>query len=429
MDKFDKLIKDAVEGYEAPYNPQAWANVSGQLGSKGGPMKWIIGTAAVATVVVGTVYFMQEEEPQPQNNPVVAENTADTGHTDATVTIEQPADNTINADNSAIEDNIVVNDAGSSNAVNANGNKGNNGNGGTTTTTTAAATPPDQGVNGGIITDPGTTTQNTQVTTTTEPAVVRYNAKFNASADVQCAGTEFLFIPEEMEQAVIYAWDFGDGTYSTSKVGRHIYKKAGNYEVHLLLKDSRSNKIVGSTSTQVAVNPMPATQFSWEQSNEIIPTVNFINLTEDAQTWAWNIKGLKTSTQNQFEYTFRKKGTYVVELTAENGFGCQSTLEKTIDIKEDYNLFAPNAFTPNGDGNTDNFVPEALKLMDVQFTMVVYDKSGKPVYQTNNANMPWDGTNMNDGSMAPEGAYVWTVQFKNAYGEMEYYQGQVIIIR
>ena len=32
MDKFDKILKEAVDGYEAPYNPQAWANVSGALG-------------------------------------------------------------------------------------------------------------------------------------------------------------------------------------------------------------------------------------------------------------------------------------------------------------------------------------------------------------------------------------------------------------
>ncbi len=32
MDKFDKILKESVEGFEAPYDPQAWANVSGQLG-------------------------------------------------------------------------------------------------------------------------------------------------------------------------------------------------------------------------------------------------------------------------------------------------------------------------------------------------------------------------------------------------------------
>src|SRR5690606_34222460 len=107
----------------------------------------------------------------------------------------------------------------------------------------------------------------------------------------------------------------------------------------------------------------------------------------------------------------------------------QHTIQKPIVIENDYNLLAPTAFAPNGDGNYDNFIPQALLLMDVDFTMVIYDKGGLLMYQTNNAYMPWDGTNVNDNSPAANGAYVWMVQYKNANGETEMYQGQVIITR
>jgi len=33
MDKFDEILKNAVEGYNAPYNPNVWDNVSSQLNS------------------------------------------------------------------------------------------------------------------------------------------------------------------------------------------------------------------------------------------------------------------------------------------------------------------------------------------------------------------------------------------------------------
>lgn len=426
---FDAVVKKAVEGYQAPYNPQAWANVSSQLSSNGGMMKWIIGSAAVITLLVGTVYFMQNEE-QTQTNIVVTDNTTEPSTTTAELTI--PKDDMLVSNGNPVDGHgnpLVVdpamNDNGNNNSGNSsNGNNGtSNGNDGTTHTVS--------NLNGGDPTITNPVENNDPELVFVEPTVVttKFNSRFNSVSLTECAGNEFIFTPEDMNQNAIYGWDFGDGTYSNAKVGTHKYTRSGNFVVSLTLKDIKSNKTLSTATLDVVVNPRPTTQFSWEKSNEIIPTVSFINLTEDAQIWAWDIKGMKTSTDNQFEYTFRKKGTYMVELTAENEFGCQTTVQKPIVIENDYNLFAPTAFSPDGDYKNDVFIPEALRMMDVNFTMVIYNKAGTAVYQTNNVNAPWDGTNMNDNSVATDGAYVWKVQFKNANGETEFYEGQVIIIR
>jgi len=425
MDKFDKILQEAVQGYEAPYNAQAWANVSGQLGPKGGPMKWIIGTAAVATLLVGTVYFMQDEE-QPQTNVVTTNNNTEPNITETELIVSKTDvnPNTVDANGNPIVIDPALNANGNNNS-----NPSNNGNG----ITTIGIEPNNgnnnnnNGNNAGNVTEP-----NVSITEPayTEPvvSVARYNAKFNSTSLIECAGNEFIFTPEDISQTAVYGWDFGDGTYSNAKVGTHTYTRSGNFVVSLVLKDVKTNKTLSTSTVDVVVNPKPVAAFAWEKTNEIIPTVSFINLTEDAQTWAWDIKGMKTSTDNQFDYTFRKKGTYMVELTAENEFGCQTTIQKPIVIESDYNLLAPTAFSPNGSGGNDNFIPYALQIMDVEFTMVIYDKAGATMYQTNNAYMPWDGTNYNNNSPAPAGAYVWKVQFKNANGEMEFYEGQVIII-
>jgi len=426
MDKFDNIIKDAVEGYEAPYDAQAWANVSAQLGNKGGAMKWIVGSAAAVALITGSVYLMNQDETE-LNVPVITENT----------TVEN---NTIISDNHNVTDNIT--------------NDGENTDNNTTVTddsqsevptdfsdnSNPATVPGNAGNTNGNSVNHNVTNQNNDQTVTNpvntntgsypeDIITTRINSKFVCANSEACMSEEFIFTPEDISQSALYVWDFGDGSFSSSKVGTHTYTRSGSFTVTLSLKDSKSNKTLGKSSVEVTVNALPDVQFAYEKSKEMIPTITFINLTEDATDWNWNIKGLKTSTDNQFEYTFRKKGIYMVELSATNEYGCSNSTQKPIEIKNDYNLLAPTAFTPNGDNKNDNFIPEALRLMEVDFTMVVYDKSGKMMYQTNNVNQPWDGTNMNDNSIAEDGAYVWTVQFKNANGEIEYYEGHVIITR
>ncbi|MBI3133261.1 MAG: gliding motility-associated C-terminal domain-containing protein [Bacteroidetes bacterium] len=431
MDKFDKLIKEAVEGYEAPYDAQIWANVSSQLGSKGGAMKWIIGSAAAVVLISGTVYLMQQNETIPAaevtaENTVAGENTADNN----TLITDQ-------AQNTAEDNSTEIQPAGNENVPfltisepGRPGMLGESGNENFNHESTQNGSEPTNGNNTGtdpvnqVAENPGQTPNNAETVST-----ARINARFNTENSVACMTSEFIFTPEDINQAVVYVWDFGDGSFSSSKVGTHTYKRSGNFTVSLSLKDSKTNKTLSKSSIDITVNPLPEVEFAFEKTNEMIPTVTFINLTENAVEWNWDIKGLKTSAENQFEYTFRKKGIYTVELSATNEFGCTNSTQKPIEVKSDYNLLAPTAFTPNGDNKNDYFIPEALRLMDVTFTMVVYDKVGTVMYQTNNVNQPWDGTNMNDNSLADDGAYVWQVQFKNANGETEYFEGQVIITR
>ncbi|MBK7128553.1 MAG: gliding motility-associated C-terminal domain-containing protein [Crocinitomicaceae bacterium] len=429
MDKFDKIIKEAVESYEAPYDAQVWANVSGQLGNKGGAMKWIIGSAAAVVLITGAVYIAQDDTQNDINNTLTQNETPTQPESNGNILPEHQSDadnnNASENSNGTNTDHLATDGIHSSDNTTQSSSENNNTSANHNANSSQDNTASDETQGNHHVVNPD---DNQQVI---EHHVVtsKVNARFDVSNTNACAGTAFLFTPEDMNQSALYVWDFGDGSFSAAKMSEHVYAEAGTYTVTLAMKDGRTNKTLAKTSTEITVNPTPAVAFTWEKSNELIPTVTFINLTESAETWNWDIKGLKTSTENSFEYTFRKKGAYVVSLSATNEYGCTSTTEKNIEIKNDYNLLAPTAFTPNGDNMNDYFIPEALRLMDVDFTMVIYDKAGKLMYQTNEVNLPWDGTNVTDNSPAEEGAYVWKVQFKNSNGELELYEGQVIITR
>jgi gliding motility-associated-like protein len=435
-DSFDHMMKDSASTYEAPYNPAAWDAVSSQLGPATAAWKWIAGAAAVIAVVAGSVYLFnttQQNSTQTsqnnssevvvndidknENNEVVtisdADNQSETSSDD--VTVEEngqevihhiPNDLTVEIDPIDVEDDSNGQDT----------KEETENSGGTVQGSTEDTNVTD---NGSLNDDDGTHMNEVHV-----------NPGFVVSETEICKNGYCTFTPELIVNELMYAWNFGDGSISSSKSPKHKFTKAGEFNVTLEVRHPGTGKTLASSSETVVVNELPDVDFKWEKSNEAIPTITFINKTEGSVKSAWNIKGLKESHRNEFDYTFRKAGNYFVSLTAENEYGCESSVEKKVSIENDYNLLAPNAFNPNGDGNNDYFIPKALKMMNVEFTMTIYDKPGNLVYRTQNAFEPWDGRYTEENKMAEDGSsFIWVVVLTNNNGEEEVYKGQVFVIR
>ena len=64
-------------------------------------------------------------------------------------------------------------------------------------------------------------------------------------------------------------------------------------------------------------------------------------------------------------------------------------------------LLAPEAFSPNGDGTADLFIPEALRDLDLRFKLAIYDRSnGNWCMRRPTRPKPWTGRRMNWGGCA-----------------------------
>ena len=74
-------------------------------------------------------------------------------------------------------------------------------------------------------------------------------------------------------------------------------------------------------------------------------------------------------------------------------------------------------------------MPYALTQRDVNFRMVILDGiDGGMVYETTDASLPWDGTDMRSGTRSSDAkAYVWKVVIYNPESnEPNEYRGTVI---
>ena len=75
------------------------------------------------------------------------------------------------------------------------------------------------------------------------------------------------------------------------------------------------------------------------------------------------------------------------------------------------NIHAPNAFTPNGDG--DNDVYRLVSDQDFTFFQFrVFNRQGEEVFTSSSIDVAWDGTS--NGAICPSGNYVYQLIFSSA---------------
>ncbi len=87
-------------------------------------------------------------------------------------------------------------------------------------------------------------------------------------------------------------------------------------------------------------------------------------------------------------------------------------------------LFAPNAFTPNGDGQNDVFTVSGLNLFQPKLS--IYDRWGGLVYQGEDTDAYWDGTA--NGELAQEGYYIWRFSYQSGDGSAQTEMGSVLLL-
>ncbi len=135
----------------------------------------------------------------------------------------------------------------------------------------------------------------------------------------------------------------------------------------------------------------------------------------------------ETESLNPFTHTYLTEGLYTVCLTViENLNKCVDSTCIEIQIYDQPNLEAPNVFTPDGDGINDYFFFPNQAI--VEFNAVILDRWGKIVYEFDDINTKWDGTNINNGKPCSDGTYFYNYEGESSNGTKYKGQGTVQII-
>ena len=223
-----------------------------------------------------------------------------------------------------------------------------------------------------------------------------------------------------------YNWDFGDGSTSTDENPAHTYDTPGTYTV-TLIANSTMECVSNDTSTVViTVYDYPEADFTFSPNPATVFTpTNFTDESFDAVEWYWEFGDGFTSTEENPVHQYPIAGIFEVCLTVTNEYGCENKICDTIIIEEISILDVPNAFSPNGDGVNDIFIPLNYGLSDFEFK--IYNRWGELIFISNDPVKGWNG--IYNGVEQELDVYVYVVSGKGLDNVDYFKQGNFTLVR
>jgi hypothetical protein len=211
------------------------------------------------------------------------------------------------------------------------------------------------------------------------------------------------------------------------------------------LTDSENCKATTITgSAYVNINPTPEANITvYPQSTTIDnPLINFIDNSNGHINGTWNFDD-GNSTQTNFSnlsHSYTDTGYFQVSLTIVSDSGCTDTAKQIIIITPSFNIYVPNAFTPNNDLYNDYFLPIVDGVIDYEFS--IYERLGKRIFRTNDysnnylacisdnsCNAAWNGKVDTSDEFAAKGTYIYRIILTDTNGKIRTYEGTVTLIR
>ena len=261
-------------------------------------------------------------------------------------------------------------------------------------------------------------------------------ANIISSNNKACAPLCVTFTVSASTSLQTTSWSYNGSNVTNGLNTQYCFNTSGIYTVTANFTDV--NNCSNSTSFTVDIYPNPVADFNHSPIKPIVnqdPFVTFTDASYGANVVSWNWYFMNTAQytsvlQNPtFPYT--EPGTYPVVLVVKSDKGCSDTLIRPLVVGEDYGIYVPNAFTPNGDGLNDLFQPKGFGI--VKYQIYVFDRWGEKLFQTNEFEHGWDGKKQSkhdvNYGICEEGTYTWLIQLTDVFGKSHELKGHVTLIK
>jgi gliding motility-associated-like protein len=246
-------------------------------------------------------------------------------------------------------------------------------------------------------------------------------ADFAASPATPTSGCDTVcvdFIDLSTNNPTQWHWDFPGGNPSTSTVknpSNICYDSDGLYDVILTVtNDGGTDSTIKYSFVNVTSVPTATvngdTIMKFGDSYQLHAT--------GGVSYYWFVPGVD-STQIGLDSvsspdpiaTPQYTTTYYCLIT--DASGCHTIRQVVVKIVRDNRIFIPDAFSPNGDGKNDVLMIRGNNIFSAR--LVVFDRWGTKVFDSDNKNEGWDGTY--DGQKLNSAVFTYVASVVFALGD------------
>jgi gliding motility-associated-like protein len=249
-------------------------------------------------------------------------------------------------------------------------------------------------------------------------------------------GFSYTYLDPAYTDLSTCVWSLGNGAQinhcgDTSAV----YSSPGTFYPSITITSEHG--CVGSDTllSPITIRPYPEVDFTWEpQPVDVLHRdVHFQNLTAGGASFEWNFYNAGESFMANPRWTFPDIETttpYSICLYATNQYGCIDTLCQDVYVENVLQVFAPNSFTPDGDGLNDVFLPIVNGELNDSYRFWVFNRWGETVFFTEEVGKAWTGGFGDGDYYIQDGYYFWKIEVADIEtSKTKTYEGNVFILR
>jgi gliding motility-associated-like protein len=177
-----------------------------------------------------------------------------------------------------------------------------------------------------------------------------------------------------------------------------------------------------TSSVLVIVNPLPSVNAGRDTIYNLDENMVLNGVGTGTLTWVYG-NGITCNSCPNTQVFSRLNGCYT--LKAENEYGCKNYDDVCLQITSDYNIWIPNAFTPNNDEPNNKFYVYGHGITHLE--MFIFDRWGTQIFYSNSMTNGWDGKVK--GVICKEDVYVYQIKYVSLDSKHHVVTGHVTLLK
>jgi len=405
LDEFESELKHGIEGYEPEYNPNAWKKLGDALGAA--YPKWYYLVASSAAVLLASVayfYFSTQEPSLLSHQELQVSEIVKLNEIQEEAQLERAVlEESENVDESKILQNLK-----SEKIIKPSENK------------LMILPIEDTLVNLKPLSSDTAEKSKDENEVQVQQEVENQNSLQAKKKPIIVLNKKMACQPFVLNFAVIdlpqnakVKWVFSNGFVTNLESGQYSFTNSGTYTIRLDISSSEGNVTV---KDEIIVKKSPIADFKYSIRDGVL---ELENLTSDFEKVKWEAMGNEIAEENprlQMPYS----DDYPIVMKVTNAQGCSATKKKMVNYKVNHHIFAPNAFSPDGDGVNDKFIVRYEPQKGYSYTFQVFDAVGRKLFESKNENEAWDGKNKNlESDVVKREKFLWRLIIEDERGKKE----------